>query len=38
MRKREMGDEAENDVKDTSGYVKSEVQLASLGWEDLVSV
>jgi len=38
MSKREMGDEEENDVEDTSGYEKSGVQLASLGWEDLVSV
>jgi hypothetical protein len=31
-------DEHENDVEDTSGYEKSGVQLALLGWEDLVSV
>jgi len=37
-RKREMGDEIENDMEDTSGYEKSGVRLASLGWEDLVSV
>jgi len=37
-RKREMGDEDENDVEDTSGYDKSGVQLAWLGLEDLVSV
>ena len=37
MRKREMGDEDENDVI-KSGYEKSGVRLASLGWEDLVSV
>jgi len=37
-RKREMADEDENDVEDTSGYEKSGVQLAWLGWEDLVSV
>jgi len=37
-RKREMGDDNENDVEDTSGYEKSEVRLAWLGWEDLVSV
>jgi hypothetical protein len=39
-RKREMGDEDEdeNDVEDTSGYEKSRVRLASLGWNDLVSV
>jgi hypothetical protein len=28
MRKREMGDEDENDVEDTSGYEKSGVPLA----------
>jgi len=33
-----MGDEDENDMKDTSGYEKSGVRLARLGWEDLVSV
>jgi len=38
MRKREMGDEDENDVEDMSGYEKSGVQLAGLGWEDLVSL
>jgi len=38
MRKREMGDEDENDVEDTSGYDKSGVWLAWLGWEDLISV
>jgi len=38
MRKREMGDDNENDVEDTSGYKKSGVRLARLGWEDLVSV
>jgi len=27
-RKREMGDEDENDMQDTSGYEKSEVRLA----------
>jgi len=37
-RKREMGDEDENDMEVTSGYEKSGVQLAWLGWEDLVSV
>jgi len=37
-RKREMGDEDENDIEDTSGYEKSGVQLAWLCWEDLVSV
>jgi len=34
-RKREMRDENENDMEDTSGYVISGVQLAWLGWEDL---
>ena len=29
--KREMGDEDENNVQDTSGYEESEVQLACLG-------
>ena len=33
-----MGDEDENDVEDTSGYEKSGVGLARLGWEDLVLV
>ena len=33
-----MGDEDDNDVEDTSEYEKSGVQLARLGWEDLVSV
>jgi len=38
MRKREMGDEDENDMEDTSGYEKSGVRLAWVGWEHLVSV
>ena len=37
-RKREMGDEDENNVEDTSGSEISAVQLARLGREDLVSV
>jgi len=37
-RKREIGDEDENDMEVTSGYEKSGVQLAWLGLEDLVSV
>jgi len=37
-RKREMGDEDENDMEDTSGYDKSGVRLAWLGLKDLVSV
>jgi hypothetical protein len=37
-RKREMGDEHENDVDDTREYEKSGIRLACLGWEDLVSV
>jgi len=37
-RTREMGDEDENDVEAMSGYEKSGVRLAWLGWEDLVSV
>jgi len=36
--KREKGDEDENDMEDTSGYEKSGVGLARLGWEDLVLV
>ena len=36
-RKREMGDEDENDMEDTSGYEKSGVRLARWCWEDLVS-
>jgi len=31
-------DEDENDMENTSGYEKSRVRLAWLGWEDLVSV
>jgi len=31
-------DNPENNVEDTSGYEKSEVRLAWLGWEDLGSV
>jgi len=38
MRKRDMGDEDENDLEDVSGYEKSRVRLALLGWDDLVSV
>jgi len=37
-RKREMGDEDENDMEDTSGHEKSGVRLAWLGLEELVSV
>jgi len=37
-RKREMGEEDENDMEDMSGYEKSEVRLAWLGWEYLVLV
>jgi len=37
-RKREMGMMMTNDVEDTSGYEKSGVWLAWLGWEDLLSV
>jgi len=36
--RREIGDEDDNVVEDTSGYEKSGVWLAWLGWEDLVSV
>jgi len=37
-RNREIGDEDENNMEDTSGYAKSGVRLARLGWEDLISV
>jgi len=37
-RKREMVDEDENDMENTSRYDKSQVRLPWLGWEDLVSV
>jgi hypothetical protein len=37
-RKREMGDEDENDMEDMSGFEKSGLPLAWLGLEDLVSV
>jgi len=33
-----MGDEDEKDVEDTSGYEKSAVRIAWLGWEDLILV
>jgi len=36
-RKREMGDEDESDMEDTSGYEKLRVRLAQLGLEDLIS-
>jgi len=36
-RKREMGDEDENDMENTSSYEKSRVELAWLGLEDPVS-
>ena len=38
MRKREMGDEVENDMQATSGPEKSGVRLAWLGLEDLLLV
>jgi len=38
MGKTEKGDGDENDLEDASRYVKSGVQLAWLGREDLVSV
>jgi len=38
MSKRGMGDEDEYDVENTSGYERSRVQHARLGWEDLVSM
>jgi len=38
MGKRQMRDEDENNVEDTSGYEKSGVRIAWLGWEDLVWV
>jgi len=37
-RNRQMGDEGENNMEDTSGPEKSAVQLAGLGLEDLVWV
>ena len=37
-RRREMGDENENDMEDTSGYKKSGARLGGLGWEDLISL
>jgi len=37
-RKREMGNEDDNDMQDTSGYDKSGVRLAWVGLEDLVLV
>jgi len=37
-RKREMGDEDEDDMEDTRGHEKSAVRLAWLGSEDLESV
>jgi len=38
MRKREMGDEDENDVENTRGYEHSGIQLGWLGLEGLISV
>jgi hypothetical protein len=38
IRKKEMWDEDEMNVEDTTGYEKSRVRLAGLGWEDLWSV
>jgi hypothetical protein len=38
MRKREIEDEDENDVEDTSRNDKSEVQLARLGYKYFVAV
>jgi hypothetical protein len=35
-RKREMGDVGGNNVEDRSGYEKSGVRLAGLGWEDII--
>jgi len=37
-KERELRDKDEDDVEDTSWYEKSGVPLASLGWEDLISV
>jgi hypothetical protein len=37
-RKREMGDEDENEMEDTCGYMKTGVRHASLGLGDLKSV
>jgi hypothetical protein len=38
IRKREMGNEDENDMENTSGYEISEVRHTSLGLEDPVPV
>jgi len=38
MREREMGEEDENNMEDSSGYEKSEVWLAWLYLGDLISV
>jgi len=38
MRKREMGEEDEDDMADTRGYKKSGAWITWLGLEDLVSV
>jgi len=38
MRKREMRDDAENDVEDMSGYETVGVRPARLGWDGLISV
>jgi hypothetical protein len=37
-RKRHMGDEDENHTEDTNGYDKSQVRLARLGLNNLVSL
>ena len=37
-RKREMGDEDENDMEDASVYGKSGVRVGWMGWEYLISV
>jgi len=36
--KRDMGDEDENNVEDTSRYENSSVRLAQFGWKDLFSL
>jgi len=38
MRRREMGDENENDMEDLTGYEQSGVRLAWLSFENFVSV
>jgi len=37
-RKRDMGDEGINNLDDMSGYDKALVQIARVGWDDIVTV